>query len=165
MMIFYRKIVRTSNYKKHISCTKFARNMQILERILNNFLVYKITPLILVVGPYSQIFGIYTCIKFNSKFPFYVFMMFALICINAIVCNIVLFTFASWIQVQSQEAIVLWEKQCCKYKRRSLLKKMIKTFVPLKIKFGSNFMDRGTALVIQNYVFNQTMSLLLIKIN
>lgn len=46
--------------------------------------------------------------------------------------------------------------------RRSALIKGAKACTVLKIKFGSNFIDRGTPLVIQKFCLDQTMSLVLI---
>jgi hypothetical protein len=137
--------------------------MQIIERHLNNFLQKKLTPLLLIVVPLGQTFSSYICIKFRSSIPLPVFLMFPMMLFDALGNNIVLFTFASWIYSRSHEAIVFSIKQTRKYKKKSVLKKSIRACAPLKIRFGSNYMDRCTALVIQNNILNNTMSLLLIK--
>lgn len=46
---------------------------------------------------------------------------------------------------------------------RGILRRHILSCYALKVKFGSNFTDRGTALVIQNFCLHQTVSLTLIN--
>lgn len=47
---------------------------------------------------------------------------------------------------------------------KKLIRRQVKGCSMLKVKFGSNFIDRGTPLVIQNFCINQTVSLTLIKL-
>jgi hypothetical protein len=155
--------MRASTSIRHLRCIKLLKKIMILERIFNNFLKNKLTPMLLGGVPLGQVFCIYTCIKFHGKIPLPAFLMFLILGLDTVINNTLLFTLASRIHNESQDAIALWEKNSYKYSRKSGLKKIIRGFTPLKIRFGSNFIDRSTALVIQNEVLELTMSLLLIK--
>jgi hypothetical protein len=142
----------------------FYKQIQILESMLNNFLKQRITPLVLCGVPLMQMFTFYLCIKFHEVFPPLVFLLFPIVFVDSLVINVVVFTLASWVFTKSQKAINLLQKNAAKSGRKSLIKKQIRSYSAMKIKFGSNFVDRFTPFLIQSNVLSQTASLLLIKI-
>jgi hypothetical protein len=119
----------------------------------------------LIIAPWAQIFSQYVCLKLHSQIPIHLFILFLLLCLNCWVHNIFVFTLSSWIHNESHDVLHLWKNYSGKRNRKSGIKKQIKACTVLKIRFGSNYIDRCTALVIQNNVLNMTISLLLLKWN
>jgi len=84
-----------------------------------------------------------------------------MIVVDGIVSLLVMNTKAANVREMSSHMIRSWEN-VQKVKRTHWIKKMAKSFVPLKIQFGSNFVDQITPLLIVNFSVNQTLSLLMI---
>ncbi|OXA47836.1 hypothetical protein Fcan01_17249 [Folsomia candida] len=89
--------------------------------------------------------------------------IFPVIQLEATLNNIVIFTLASWVFNSSIKSLKKLDGTTLQFVRRSVIRKKLKACGTLKIKFGSNFIDSGTPLVIQNFCLNQTMSLILMK--
>lgn len=69
-----------------------------------------------------------------------------------------------WVNAASAKVLKLHVRQGVQFGgKRSLVTREIKACSVLKIKFGSNFIDNGTPLVIQDFCMNQTLNLLLIS--
>lgn len=125
----------------------------------------RIVPVFITLVPTIQILTQYVCVMMHDEIPMPAFLIFPVIWVNVFVNNIFVFTLASWINNVS--ARTLREQvgalvKCRLSGRRSHIIKEVKACTVLKIKFGSNFIDKGTALVIQNFCLVQTMSLILI---
>jgi hypothetical protein len=138
------------------------KRIQIIERYFNNFLQNGLAPAMVIIVPCIQITGQYVCIKLHSQIPMPGFLLFPLILFDAGLHNIVVFSMASSIHNASTETLATW-KRIHGGKKKSWERKQIKACSAMKVKFGSNYMDRSTALVIQNFCMTTTMSLLLIK--
>lgn len=101
-------------------------------------------------------------ITMHREIPMPVFLIFPVILVDASVNNILVFTLASWVFNSSVKYLKGVEKMTLQFRSQSLIRKQLKSCGTLKIKFGSNFIDNGTPLVIQNFCLNQTMSIILI---
>jgi hypothetical protein len=142
----------------------FFRQISVLENILNNFLRKRVTPLLISICPFVQMFSQYLCIKFHGRVPPLVFLIFPVVFIDAFAVNVFSLTLASWVFSNSQTVISILKENAKKPGRKSEVRKQIKSYSPLKIKFGcGNFVDRCTPFVIQSMILSQTASLLLIK--
>ncbi|OXA45026.1 hypothetical protein Fcan01_20122 [Folsomia candida] len=127
-------------------CIELYRNIQILEKMFNGVLMY-------------------ICVMMHDEIPMPAYLIFPLVLLNCLGNNIFIFTFASWVNNVSTRTLreqLMGMGRCGWGKRRSILSKEAKACTVLKIKFGSNFIDRGTPLVIQDFCLTQTMSLILI---
>lgn len=125
-----------------------------------------IVPSFIILTPALQVLLQYVCITRHQSIPMPVFFIFPLVWTNVIGNNILVFTLASWvnnvsIKILKKNEKAMVHKACSR--RRSALMKEVKASTVLKIKFGSNFIDSRKPLVIQNFSFSQTMSLILIS--
>jgi hypothetical protein len=156
MTLFFRQIGSSSNHMMY-------RQIQVLEIIFNNYLKNRITPLVLTFVPLLQMFSQYLWIKYHDNFPPPVLLLFIIVSIDSLVANVFISTLASWVLTNSESVVNLLRMKAVGLVRKSLLRKQIKSYPLLKIKFGSNFVDRLTPFVIQSTILSQTASLLLIK--
>ncbi|OXA47974.1 hypothetical protein Fcan01_17295 [Folsomia candida] len=117
------------------SCLKLYRSIQILEKYMNGFLMARVAPMMVMSIPAIQI-----------------------------ACGLLVYTFASWVSSTSTKVLQTHAGVTVQFGgKRSVLAREIRACGALKIKFGSNFIDNGTPLVIQNFCLNQTVNLLLIS--
>lgn len=126
----------------------------------------RLIPVYILLMPVLQILTQYVSIMMHDEIPMPVFLIFPLVWANVIVNNIFVFTLASWVNNVSIK--ILREQTNAMIRRgwggrKSSLIKSAKACPALKIKFGSNFIDSGTPLVIQDFCQAQTMSLILIS--
>lgn len=90
-------------------------------------------------------------------------LVFPLMMLDCAVVNGFVFTLASRVNTTSTEMLKMQERHSIQFGgRRSVLAREIRSCGVLKIKFGSNYVDKGTPLVIQDFCVNQTLNLLLI---
>ncbi|OXA61399.1 Light-independent protochlorophyllide reductase subunit B [Folsomia candida] len=154
-------MIRNGHNKEE--CIHLYRSMQILEKIFNDFVRERVLPAILFCTPAVQVVGMYVGINLQSEIAMPGFLVFPLIGVDAAVCNILVVTMASWIYKRSQKLILLLKKRAARIpSQKALIKRQIRSCSEMRVKFGSNFIDRGTPLVIQNFCINQTMTLTLI---
>lgn len=136
--------------------------MQIVEKVLNDYMRYRIVPAVITVIPGLQIVPQYVCIKLHDVIPMPGFLLFPTYFLDCTLVNILVFTMASWVNSASEGIIRKW-RQRAGMKRKSVLRKQMLACCPLKIRFGINNIDRGTPLNIQNFCMDQTVQLLLIR--
>ncbi|OXA54079.1 hypothetical protein Fcan01_11224 [Folsomia candida] len=113
--------------------------------------------------PLLQIGVQYVVITMHGKIAMPVFLIFPVILMDTILNNMLIFTLASWVFNSSVKSVEKLDRTTLKYGRRSIIRRTLKSCGLLKIKFGSNSIDRRTPLVIQNLCLTQTMSIILIK--
>lgn len=147
----------------HSACLDIYRGVQVLEKMFNVFLKDQIVPGMVSCLPGIQIFSQYVCIKLHSEIPMPGLLVFPMVLLDAVLNNILMFTLASSVNTLSGKILSSWRKALELFKRRTPIKKQLKACTLMKIQFGSNYIDNGTPLVIQNFCLSQTLSLLLIK--
>lgn len=131
---------------------------------MNEFLMARVVPALVSLTPIVQIICQYVCIKLHDQISMPGFLMFPLILVDAVVINGFVFTLASAINSTSAKLLETHVKRTVEFGgKRSVLAREIKACGVLKIKFGSNYIDNGTPLAIQNFCLNQTLSLLLLS--
>ncbi|OXA42442.1 hypothetical protein Fcan01_22758 [Folsomia candida] len=84
----------------------------------------------------------------EREIPMPVFLIFPVILVDASVNNILVFTLASWVFNSSVKYLKGVEKMTLQFRSQSLIRKQLKSCGTLKIKFGSNFIDNGTPLIV-----------------
>ncbi|OXA49376.1 hypothetical protein Fcan01_15930 [Folsomia candida] len=158
-----RKILTATSLTGCESCISKYRMIQLVEKIMNAFSMEQVVPSIVCGIPLLQIVLQYVIITMHGEIAMPVFLMFPATLFNAVVNNMLIFTLASWVYNSSVKVLRKLDMTILQYTRKSVIRKQWKSCGRLKIKFGSNFIDGGTPLVIQNFCLNQTMSLILIK--
>lgn len=131
--------------------------IQLLEIQLNQCSQLRIVPTVLTIVPMIEIVCVFCLIKNWSQLSLPVFILMFLggsVCI----CSIIPFTtIAAMLNTDSSELLMSWKM----FGRNKYLRKQLTSFRPLKVKFGMNFIDKGTTLVTQNFCVIQIVSLLL----
>lgn len=145
------------------ACIRLYKCIQVLEKSFNDFLMIRIVPALLIFSPGLQLIVQYVCINHHRDIPMPGFLVFPLIGGDAGINNILVFTLASGINIASERAIQGMRNKVIGLEQGKLLRRRLRGCSVLKVKFGSNFIDRGTPLVIQNFCINQTVALTLIK--
>lgn len=123
-------------------------------------------PVILSCIPAIQIVGLYVCITLHEEIALPGFAIFPLLAIAATIHNILVITLAAMVNISSKRVLIILRLKIVgsnEGKMRKLLRRELAACGVLKIKFGNNFIDNGTPLVMQNFCINQTMSLCLVK--
>lgn len=166
-MVVYRRIVSISNIETKNECLQLYRDIQVLEKSLNAFLMNRIVPIILLCVPGLEVVGMYVCIQYHEVIPMPGFLVFPIIYFDATLFTVMVFTLASWVYNKSSRVLIKLGSGLnnipSSSSQRKLMKRELRCCSVMQIKFGSNFVDAGTPLVIQNFCLNQTLSLLLIK--
>lgn len=93
------------------------------------------------------------------------FLVFPMILFDAVIVNMLTITLASNVHKESVKLLRVMAKNAIGQGQYAVTKRQLRACTLLKIKFGSNFIDRGTPLVIQTFCLNQTVSLGLIRSN
>ncbi|OXA48088.1 hypothetical protein Fcan01_17343 [Folsomia candida] len=172
-ILFYFRIIQRSvstmkNESDKEKCIHVYRSIQILEKSFNSYPMNKIVPVMVFGVPSVEIITLFVSINFYHEIALPGFLVFPLIGLNAFLNNICVFTLASMVHNALEKALLALRKKMTNLHRgcnRSVIHRQLKACSVLKVKFGSNYIDRGTPLVIQNFCINQTMSLTLVKAN
>lgn len=138
------------------------RNIQILDNSFNVVLTERILPAIMICIPAIEIATLFVCFTLHQEIPIPGFLIFPIIAMSAGINNILIITLASKVYSASQRLLSLFEKthqgRMSKFVRKELLACNV-----LKIKFGSNFIDNGTPVIMQNFCIDKTLSLILLR--
>ncbi|OXA54829.1 GTPase Obg [Folsomia candida] len=145
------------------ACIEVYRGIQILEKLFNNFLMDRIVPGMLLLMPALQVLTQYVSVMMHEDIPMPLFLVFPIIWLNTVTNNILIFTLASWVNNTSTKVLKEQRSSIVKQGFGAKRSTQVKACTVLKIKFGSNFLDRGTPLVIQDFCLNTTLSLILIS--
>lgn len=131
---------------------------------MNAFLMISIVPTVVGLLPFIQIICQFVNVKLHDQISLPGFRIFPLMLIDAVGNNVIFFTLASKVNVGSNFILKMHARQTIQFTRKSAtLAREIRSCSVLKIKFGSNFIDRLTPLIIQNFCITQTLTLLLIN--
>ncbi|OXA49433.1 hypothetical protein Fcan01_15409 [Folsomia candida] len=164
LQLINRESSKIENDTNNTSCIRIYRNVQILEKSFNAFLTKIILPTVISCIPAIQIFGLFVSITLHEEIPLPGFAVFPLLGLLSLINNILVISLASRINISSERVLNTLAKKTVRSQlgKRGLLIRELKSCGLLKIKFGSNFIDKGTPLVVQNFCINQTVSLCLV---
>lgn len=135
------------------------RKLQVLEKLINACVRTRVFPVLTFACPSVQMLSGFAIIKLNSSMKLSHFFTLAVMYFAAALFGIIVLGGAGTIFTKSHRCLVAqnWLKTN-KIQRREL-----KSLQPLRIWFGSNFVDNLTSLVIQHFCMIQTMNLLLLS--
>lgn len=142
---------------------KKYRNLQVLEKLINAGVRFRIFPATGITCPWVQIVGGFAVVKLHSSLEFSYFVLFLQYFSICVFNNIHSFGGAGAIYSKSQGSLIAAKREVLKKKVPKIARREIKSLTPLRIWFGSNFADELTCLVIQDFCINQTISLLLME--
>lgn len=139
---------------------KGYRQLQVWEKIHNSSYRGRILLISIFAIPMLQIlsgFGVITLFHNANLFQIFTFLVTYL---DAVVFGLAISTFASTIYVKSEGWIRNVKPRSGKNAR--YLRRVHKSFRPLRLELGNNFVDGMTPLVMQEFCISQTASLVLL---
>lgn len=135
------------------------RKLQVVEKLLNDCVKGRIFPIVAFTLPALQVMTCFAVTKLHDKIGLSSLIIYLCLYIDVLIFNMLVFTGAGRVYLFSQT----WIQKLAKTFPFSKLKtKTLKSFKPLRVEFGSNFVDPLTPLVIQHFCVNQTVSLLVL---
>jgi hypothetical protein len=137
------------------------RQLQILEVLSNQCVMHRALPVTALGGIISQFLTSIVCIRLHDKIQMPDFLLFPALYFDCCILILLLFTVASLTFVKSKRILSNWKMSY--QMKRKYFRKSLYMLTPLKIKFGGNFVDQSTPLVIQNFCLTSTASLLLLS--
>ncbi|OXA49809.1 hypothetical protein Fcan01_16002 [Folsomia candida] len=164
LRILEREIAEIGNIHDVASCVQLYHKISVLEKSINAVLMERILPCFILCVPVVEIVSIFVCISFHDDIAMPGFVMFPILGLDAILATTICLTLASKVHnVSKMLARRLRSAEIMVRNRDMTMSREIKALSPLKIKFGSNFVDRRTPLVIQNFCVTKTMTLSIIR--
>ncbi|OXA48093.1 hypothetical protein Fcan01_17346 [Folsomia candida] len=174
-ILFYFRIIENSISTMRDSidkekCIHLYRSIQILEKSFNSYPMNKVVPVMVFGVPGVEIITLFVSINFYHEIALPGFLVFPLIGLDTTLHNICVFSLASLVHNVSVKVLDALRQKTVPMilhggRNRSIITRQLRACSVLKVKFGSNYIDRGTPLVIQNFCITQTMSLTLVKAN
>lgn len=137
------------------------RNLQVLEKLVNSCVRYRILPVLTGVCPIVQIFAGYIITKFHSSMKISHLVFIMIMDYFCTLYSVMVLTAAGSIYAKSSGWIEKAKNACSKDKEKKIRRREIRSMMPIRIWFGSNFVDTLTALVIEDFCIGQIISLLL----
>jgi hypothetical protein len=102
--------------------------------------------------------SVYSSIKFVNDIPLSAMILLALVYINCTSYIVDGCTAAANVHTYSLELIRSWKVSA---RRSRIVRRQLMACAPLKIKVGTNYIDKLTPLVIMDFTISQTVSVLL----
>jgi len=134
------------------------KSILILEKDLNTNMKYNGIPGIIYGVWTIEILGFYGTIKTVPQFFSNVFLssLFVLAFINMVIACVCGNTMESKLYTESSELLLQWKRTA----RNKIRKREIKALYPARFRVGDNYVDQATPLVAQDFIANQTVSLI-----
>ncbi|OXA41131.1 hypothetical protein Fcan01_23994 [Folsomia candida] len=145
------------------------RRLQALESVLNSCTRHRIFPIVSLGFPAVQILDVFLLIRYHEGMNYSLLFMLIVQYSQCFVCSSMLFIFAGKVYSNSVTWLGMRTRVVAKMERggsnveRKVERKFLKSLAPLKLWFGSNFMDTLTPLVIEQFCILQTINLLLLQ--
>ncbi|OXA56473.1 hypothetical protein Fcan01_08673 [Folsomia candida] len=156
-MVDYLEIIRSSSSDNlHI-----YKALQILEAQLNDYVRLRVMPAFISLVPVIEVLSLFVIIKLHGQVPLPGFLLFPQGFITTGSALIVYETVAAILNTKSAQTIGKWGQQ--EIYRGKVKRREVRSLRSLMVKFGANYIDKGTPLVTQNFCVSQTVSMLLMK--
>jgi hypothetical protein len=135
------------------------RKAQLFERLLNSCVRSNLFPIAAVVSPTVQILCAFALIHSHYLLGISELLFFGIFFFDSVMINVLFFTGAKQVFSNSGEWL---DKMQRKHGKNKVQRRVLKSMLPLRVWFGSNWVDRMTPLVIQDFCSIQTVNLLLL---
>jgi len=131
--------------------------------MFNDCTRFQATPALMVSNPAIQIFSGFVTVKLHNEIPMPGFLYFPVQFVDCCVLGIGILTVASY-PWEKSKYMIMTLKQLKAAGNNEYTRKMLRSLFPIKVMFGNgnNFIDKLTPLIMQDFVINQTVSLLLL---
>lgn len=147
------------NCKRNKFMTKY-RQLQVMEKVINSCIRFRIFPLHAMVSPTVQILSCYAIVKLHSSMELsHLVSLLVTAFVSFVFGNLIVFGGAAMIYSKSCGCLVTAKDW---HKNHKIHKRVMHSMTPLKCWFGSNYVDFLTPLVIQHFCISQTINLLLL---
>ncbi|XP_035707910.1 uncharacterized protein LOC118435654 [Folsomia candida] len=156
-MVDYLEIIIRNSSSESL---RLYRGVQILEAQLNDYARIRVMPAFMSGVPFVEVLSLFVIIKLHDQVPLPGFLLFPEGFITAGSALIVYETVAAILNTKSVQTIDIWKQR---FSRGKAKRREVKSLRPLMVKFGSNYIDKGTPLITQDFCINQTVSMLLMK--
>ncbi len=143
-------------------CTKMYQQLRLLEMLNSLACSRRIFPGMMIGFPMIQFSSFYVCIKLHGNIDLPTFAMFPIMYFDGFFLCVVVFTVASRVYKWSDDLLQGWRLNPASVKK-SELRKVLRSFPPLKIRMGGNFVETCTPLIIQDFCVRTTASMLLLS--
>jgi hypothetical protein len=143
-----------------LKATELYRQLQLLEGAWNYLCKNSVQMLYLMASSTIFTIAVYSSIKFVNEIPLTALLVLASLYINCAACIVVGCTTAANVHKYSHELLHSWKVKCV---ISPIVRKRLIACTPLKIKLGTNYIDKLTPFVIMDFTISQTFSALLIK--
>lgn len=141
-----------------LKLTRKYRELQIYEKLFNSCVQGRIFPVIVSFCPVVEILGGFACIRLREGMNI---LEFAFICAETTLVTVfTLFFFSGAGMIYTGS--VKWLRDCKSGETNRVNRKVLASLTPLKVRFGQNFVDGLTPLVLQEFCTVQMINLLLL---
>lgn len=135
------------------------RELQVFEKLLNSCIQGRICPAVVSACPIIEILGGFACIRLRQVLNPLEFAFFAMETLIVTVYGFVLISGAGKIYTGSLK----WLRDCRAGNENDRIKRrLLASLTPLKVRFGQNFVDGFTPLILQQFCTVQLANLLLV---
>ncbi|OXA39735.1 hypothetical protein Fcan01_25593, partial [Folsomia candida] len=84
---------------------QFYKTIFTLEKTMNKILQYRMVPVVIISLPTIQIMTQYVSIKLHSEIPMPGFLMYPILCVDCIICGVLIFTISAWVNTESERVL------------------------------------------------------------
>lgn len=141
----------------------YYRRLQILEKMVNASARARIFPCMASGMPIGQILNGFGSIRFHSTLnPAHLGFMVVFV-VTVTVLSLIVFGGCGLIHERSLVWLRSARQRTCSRKASKIQRRVLRSLIPLRVWFGSNFVDNLTPLVIQHFCMVQTANLLLLS--
>lgn len=137
------------------------RQLQLQERMHNSSFRGRILPVCILCFPVIQILSGFALVELFHKAELFQISIFVVMYLESCLIGLIVLTSASSIHVKAEDWISR-VKFAGGGAKNLFFRRVHKSFRPLRLEFGNNFVERLTPLIMQEYCFRQTASLLLL---
>lgn len=140
------------------------REVQVLERVVNANIRWRLFPVTMGFIPIVQIFAGFAIVKLSSSgINWLKLAMFGLVFLEVLVFNLITVSSAANICNKSMDWLKTQKLRESGEHGTKAMRKFWRSCPPLKLRMGNNFVDRLTPLIVQQFCSVQTMSLILLS--
>lgn len=134
------------------------RELHVFEKLFNSCVQGRIFPLIVTSCPVVEILGGFACIRLRESMNLLQLVFIMMETFSLIVFSLISFTAAGKIYTGS----VTWMRGCKAGEGNRVNRKVLASLTPLRVRFGQNFVDGLTPLILQQFCTIKMADLLLL---
>lgn len=155
--------VQQQNWNKFVSFITIYKRIQLFNALSNDCIRGRIFAVLLFATPLLQILSAFIFIKLGEELPVVIVFWFGCFYVATIVFILGFLSAAGKPYSISNAVRKICQRQVgTNQADRRIWIKTLRSLQPIKLCFLSNFVDRTTPLIVQNFCISQTVSILLV---